>query len=81
MEDSVVETVLDVLRAFTPVGTMIDADTPLMEWNLIDSASMVSILLTLEQRLKLRIDASDLTFDHFHSARVLAQRLASKNGI
>jgi acyl carrier protein len=68
------DVVLKVLRPFARNGVPIDADTQLLELQLIDSAAMVNILLELELRLEIRISATDLTFDHFQSARVLATR-------
>jgi acyl carrier protein len=71
-ESQTLDIVLNVLRPFARDGAPIEADTQIMELQLIDSAAMVNILLELELRLGIRIAASDLTFDHFQSARILA---------
>lgn len=68
--------ILDILQPFAPNGTVIEADTALPD--LIDSAAMVNILLELEHRLGIEIQAADLTFDHFQSPRILAERFAGK---
>lgn len=75
-ESHIIGVVLEVMQPFAPEGTPLDADTDLFD--LIDSAAMINILLTLESRLGIRIQASDLTFDHFQSGRILARRLSSK---
>jgi acyl carrier protein len=77
-ESRTLDVVLSILRPFAKGGAVIDADTPLLEMEIIDSAAMVTILLELELRLGIRISASDLTFDHFQSARILAQRFSDR---
>lgn len=74
----VLEIVLDVIGAFTPPGAMIAADTPLLENQLLDSASVVNILLELEARLAIVIGPSDLSFDHFDTPGLLAETLAER---
>lgn len=75
----VLDIVLDVLKPFSRPDSPIDADTPLLEGNYLDSAAIVVVLLELEQRLDLKLSASDLAFDHFQSPRILATRLARIN--
>lgn len=74
----ILEIVLDVIGAFTPAGTMIAADTPLLENQLLDSASVINILLELEARLGIVIGPSDLSFDHFDTPGLLADTLAER---
>lgn len=71
-------TVIEVVRAFAPPGTTIDADTPLLDLGVLDSASMVNVLLELESRLGVVIGPSDLSFDHFQDCRLLAETLAER---
>lgn len=72
----ILEAVLDVLKPFSRSDAPIDADTPLLDGNYLDSAAIVVVLLELEQRLHFKLGASDLAFDHFQSPRTLANRLA-----
>jgi acyl carrier protein len=72
--------ILDVLKPFARPGNPIEADTPLLEGNYLDSAAIVVVLLELEQRLSFKLGASDLAFDHFQSPRTLADRLARIDG-
>jgi len=44
----------------------------------LDSASMVNVLLELESRLAVAIGPGDLTFDHFQDCRLLAETLSSR---
>jgi acyl carrier protein len=76
MTDDIVTAVIGVIAPFMPEGSKVEANTELLE--LIDSAMMINILLALEERLNIRIDASDLTFDHFTTCSALARRLALK---
>ena len=74
----VLETILDVLKPYTPADTALDVDTQLLELGLLDSAALVNVLLELEFRLGIRIGADDLAFDHFQSPRTLADALAPR---
>lgn len=78
MPQKVLDTVIEVVRAFAPPATNIDADTPLLDLGLLDSASMVNVLLELESRLGIVIGPSDLSFDHFQDCRLLAETLAHR---
>jgi acyl carrier protein len=80
-QSSTLDIVLSVLRPFVRQGAEVNADTQLLELQLIDSAAIVNILLELELRLGVRIGASDLTFDHFQSARALADRFSSREDV
>lgn len=71
-------TVIEVVSAFASPGTTIDADTPLIELGVLDSASMVNVLLELESRLGVAIGPGDLSFDHFQDCRLLAETLAER---
>lgn len=70
--------ILDVIEAFTPPGVAVVADTPLLENQLLDSASVINILLELEGRLGIVIGPSDLSFDHFETPRLLAETLTER---
>lgn len=74
----VLETVIDVVRAYAPPKVEIDADTPLLDMGVLDSASMVNVLLELEARLGVDIGPGDLTFDHFQDCRLLAETLSGR---
>lgn len=78
MSQDVLATVIEVVRAFASTGTTIDADTPLIDLRVLDSASMVNVLLELESRLGVAIGPSDLSFDHFQDCRLLAETLAER---
>tara|TARA_R110002124_G_scaffold55108_3_gene156069 strand:- start:5160 stop:5405 length:246 start_codon:yes stop_codon:yes gene_type:complete len=79
MPQDFLPTVIEVVRAYAPPGTVVDADTPLLEIGVLDSASMVNVLLELESRLGLVIGPRDLSFDHFQDCRLLAETLAGRS--
>lgn len=62
----------------TLVGRDIDQDTLLLENKLIDSITMINVLLALEEKFGIRINPMDLTFDHFQSCRTLSTAIAGK---
>ena len=78
MNDKVLATVLDVVAPFVKNQAEVTPDLLLIDSGVIDSASMVNILLELEERLGIQLDASDLAFDHFKSCRILADALAAR---
>lgn len=78
MSEKVLDTVLDVVAPFVKDQAILTPDLLLIESGVIDSASMVNILLELEARLGLQLDAADLAFDHFQSCRILAEALAHR---
>jgi acyl carrier protein len=78
MPQDVLATVIELVRAYAPPGTTIDADTPLLEIGVLDSASMVNVLLELESRLGVVIGPADLSFDHFQDCRLLAETLTER---
>lgn len=74
----VLEVVMDVVQAYAPPDLAITADTPLLELQVLDSFSMVNVMLELESRLGITITPADLTFDHFRDCRLLADTLAER---
>lgn len=78
MTSSLLDTVLEVVGPFVPEGVALTPDLPLLETDVVDSASMVNILLDLEARLNVTLTAADLSFDHFHSCRTLADALQQR---
>ncbi len=76
--DKHLHVVMDVIRPFIPEDVVLDADTLLIENAQIDSLNMINILLELESRLGIQLKASDLTFDHFQSCRLLANSLTQR---
>ncbi len=76
----ILNTVMDVVQAYAPMGMKIRPDTPLLELQIIDSFSLVNVLLELESRLGISITPLDLTFDHFHDCALLSDALAKRLG-
>ncbi len=78
------ETILDYVRreyADTLQGTEVAADTPLISSGLIDSLSMVSLKVFLDQTYRLRIpdrEASAEAFDTVGSIVAMLRRLGVK---
>lgn len=77
-KQQVLETVIEVVQAYAPQGMRLASDTPLLELQIIDSFSLVNVMLELESRLGISITPADLTFDHFHDCRLLADTLAER---
>jgi acyl carrier protein len=77
-KQQVLETVIEVVQAYAPQGMMLASDTPLLELQIIDSFSLVNVMLELESRLGISITPADLTFDHFHDCRLLANTLVER---
>jgi len=78
MSETTLQTIMDIIRPFAGSKVELTPDLPLLESGLIDSATMVNILLELESRLGLQLDAADLSFDHFQSCRVLAEVFSAR---
>jgi|WetSurMetagenome_2_1015567.scaffolds.fasta_scaffold801008_2 acyl carrier protein len=78
------ETILDYLRreyADALQGTEVAADTPLISSGLIDSLSMVSLKVFLDQTYRLRIpdrEASAEAFDSVSAIVAMLRRLGVK---
>jgi acyl carrier protein len=66
--------VLETVRLFG--RGQVDRDTLLLESGMFDSMSIIQIMLTLEHRLGLRFNSSDLSYEHFSTCRVLSDRVA-----
>ena len=56
-------------------GTPVDADTPLISTGLIDSLSMVSLKVFLEQTYHVRIPEREASAEAFDSVSALVQML------
>lgn len=76
--DKVLAVVLEVVAPFVKGGAELTPTLPLIESGVVDSASMVNILLELESRLGIQLDAADLAFDHFQSCDALAGALSAR---
>lgn len=72
------ETILDYLRreyADALQSSVVAADTPLISSGLIDSLSMVSLKVFLEQSYRLRIPDSEASAEAFDSAQAIVAML------
>ena len=78
MTDSILDTVMSVVRPFVDPGIEVTPDLQLLDTGALDSASMVNILLALEARLGIQLTAADLAFDHFQTCRTLADALNTR---
>ena len=78
MTENVLAMVMQIVQPFVDRKFEITPDLPLLETGALDSASMVNILLALEERLGIQLSAADLAFDHFQSCRTLADALSTR---
>ena len=56
------------------------ADTPLLEWGVIDSLSLAELLAFIEQRFSIQVAEEEVTPDHFQSLGALSALLARLSG-
>lgn len=57
------------------------ADTPLLEWGVIDSLSLAELLAFIEQRFSIQVAEEEVTPDHFQSLGALSELLARLSGM
>ena len=77
-DQQIARTILDYITrvyADTLQGTAIDVDSPLISSGLIDSLSMVSMKVFLDQTYHLRIPEAEATADAFDSVAGMVQML------
>jgi acyl carrier protein len=60
--------------------TELDAETPLLEWGIIDSMSMINVLGFIEQRFGVDVPPQDLTAENFHNLASISTLLLSLHG-
>jgi acyl carrier protein len=56
--------------------TGLAADTPLLEWGVIDSMSLAELLAFIEQRFSIQVAEEKVTPEHFQSLGALSELLA-----
>lgn len=56
------------------------ADTPLLEWGVIDSLSLAELLTFIEQRFSIQVAEEEVTPEHFQSLGALSELLARLAG-
>jgi acyl carrier protein len=84
IDQQIVQTILDyITREYADAlqGALIDANTPLVSSGLIDSLSMVSLKMFLDQTYRVRIpdaEASAEAFDSVSALVTLLRRLGVK---
>jgi len=54
-------------------GADLDDDTPLLEWGVIDSIAMVSLLSFIQSRFAVRIPDGEVVPRNFHSIAAIGQ--------
>jgi acyl carrier protein len=77
-DQQLARTILDYIQreyADALAGATIDANTPLISSGLIDSLSMVSLKVFLEQTCRLRIPDSEASAESFDSVGALVRML------
>lgn len=77
-DQQLARTILDyIIREYADAlqGTPIDADSPLISSGLIDSLSMVSLKVFLDQTYRLRIPDSEASTEAFDSVRGIVTML------
>lgn len=73
MQRLTAETLLAFLRKNRGTDDPIEVDTPLFSSGLLDSASMVELMVFLEQETGISVSPADVTLDNFDSiGRILA---------
>jgi acyl carrier protein len=55
----------------------VDADTPLLEWGILDSFSVAEILVFIEERFGVTPPQESISPEHFGSLRALADLVES----
>lgn len=53
----------------------LDAQTPLLEWGVLDSLSMVTLLAYIEENLKIKVPDNEVKPENFHSLEALTNLL------
>lgn len=77
-DQALVRTITDyITREYADAlqGTSVDADTPLISSGLVDSLSMVSLKVFLEQTYHLRIPEREASAEAFDSVNALVRML------
>lgn len=67
-----------ILRELHPGKSLeLDATTPLLEWGILDSLGMMSLIRYLEERLQLRIPDTQLLPENFVNLEALTRLLTT----
>ena len=69
--DALCDALIDHIQKDTP--EKIDRDTQLLEQDIIDSFSILGIILVLEELLSIEVQPDDLSSDYFASVAVTAE--------
>lgn len=72
MEEKIAEVVARTLNIEVPA-----IDTDLVAMGVIDSLSLISIVMSLQQELGIEIDLGNIELDNFRSVRSIAQHTAT----
>ena len=70
------EELISIIQMFAVEGSVISADSKLLDDEIIDSLNVVQIIAEVEARFSVKIGAMDLSFDDFESPATLAIALA-----
>ena len=74
------EEIMEVVTPFLPKGCRAEAQTRLMEDNLLDSVNVVQIIAELERRFAVRIGPLDMSFDDFETCLAIAAAIDRLKG-
>lgn len=82
MEDTTLRALRDYVIAthLDGDGDDLDADTPLLEWGVIDSIGMVDLLSFIETELGAKVGPDDVMPQHFASLRRIAELVRERRG-
>lgn len=64
---------IDAVKLFVPAGTPVQAETMLLEEELIDSMNILQIVVELEGRLGMAIGPLDIAFEDFSTPMRIAE--------
>jgi len=72
-EDPILGKVIDIIRPIARTRTDIQADTAIIQDGIIDSLSVINIIMEIERAFNLQIGAMDVTIDDFQTPEKIAQ--------
>ena len=73
IDKNVLADVIDAVKLFVPAGTPVQAETMLLDAELIDSMNILQIVVELENRLGMSIGPLDIAFEDFSTPKRIAE--------
>ena len=70
--------ILECVELYVDEGVALNDEMHLVDEAGLDSAALTNVLIQLEVVLGIDLSATDLSFDHFHSCRTLAEYFSNE---